>query len=268
MTRKKSRGPALYEVIGKRSAPGSGQAMPTPPARRKANRSAQKQVRAVRSKPPVAQSSDVANSGSRRWMVPGSAIRMPVGVVVAAGVLVVILVMMSYMVGHRRGRDIAVAQLTVGATEAPINQLATGQQAIADPLGTPTSEISVSPLPGAAGDQSLGGNAHGSGAWGEIRSDSRISGLNYFVLAEWHGEEMVALAEFCRTRGLETYVVPGKNERFHRVITVPGFESSQRNDQWVLELESEIHEAGRAWKRAGGGRDLSDAYPSLYRSAR
>ena len=266
MTRKKSRGPALYEVIGKRSAGNGGQSMPAPPARRKGHRAVHKQVRPVQSKPSVTTQGSSSNGGSS-WLMAGSALRVPSGIVVAVAVLVLVVVLMSYMIGHRRGRDVAVAQMTGAASDSGQMIAAGGQLSVVDPLATTTNSILVPPLPGAAGDESLGDNGNSEAAWGPIESDLRVSGLNYFVLAEWHGEEMVALAEFCRTRGLETYVVPGKNDRFHRVIAVPGFESTQRNDPWVLELESDIHKAGRAWKRAGGGRDLSDAYPSLYRSA-
>ena len=268
MARKKSRGPALYEVIGKRSAAPVGRPMPAPPSRRRPNRAVHKQVPPVRSQPAAETSGSSAN-GTSRWLMPGSAIRIPTGVILAASVLVIVLLLMIYMIGHRRGRDVAIAQMNVTTGQADAGARAVDRPVVVDPLATAETTISVNPYPGDAGRESLGSNYGDSkAAWAPISSDPRVSGLSYFVLAEWHGQEISALAEFCRTRGLETYVVPGKNARFNRVIVVPGFESAQRNDPWVLKLENDIHEAGRAWKRAGGGSDLSDAYPILYRTGR
>ena len=103
-------------------------------------------------------------------MMAGSALRVPSGIVVAAAVLVLVVVLMSYMIGHRRGRDVAVAQMTGAASESSQVAAAGGQLAVMDPLATETNTILVPPLPGAAGDESLGDNGNIEAAWGLLRA--------------------------------------------------------------------------------------------------
>ena len=98
-----------------------------------------------------------------------------------------------------------------------------------------------------------------------MTSDPRKKGLNYFVLAETREAGAKKIAEYCRANGLESYVIPGKNDGLRRVIVLPGFESGARSSQEVKSLESRMQDVGDKWKKAErGNSDFRGAYPSLY----
>jgi hypothetical protein len=97
--------------------------------------------------------------------------------------------------------------------------------------------------------------------WGPIESDPRQADLHYFVLAETRPEGAVRLAEFCRERGLEAYVIRRNNSRFRRVIALPGLESRSTESPAYRGLSQEVLRVGLEWKsRYPGESDLSDSY--------
>ena len=83
------------------------------------------------------------------------------------------------------------------------------------------------------------------------KADPRKKGLKYFVLAETTDEAgATKLADFCRSCGLESYVLPSDNKKHRRVIACPGFDPSARLNPEVKGLEAQIHSIGEKWAQA------------------
>ena len=241
---KKSRRPALYELI--RGRVGSGVSVP--------DRG-------------VTESETASVDASTSWLSPGRRLRVPVGYLVLLGAGVIAMAVVAYMAGYRVGQRDAEAEFG----GRPFNALVTGGP-VSDPL-VQASEPQAEP------GGSRGGESHPSGdrgpnmppgdnratiptqreAWGELESDPRQAGLSYFVLAETRQEGAQRLAEFCRANGLEAYVVPGHNARFRCVAVLPGFQT--RAGPQVQRMRDEIHRIGSLWKsRYPVESDLKDAY--------
>ena len=82
---------------------------------------------------------------------------------------------------------------------------------------------------------------------GPIESDPRVKGMSYYILATYTPESAVKLAEFCRSKGLEAYVIPGNNARSRRVIVLPLFKYDDRNSERVRQLDAMIVDVGQKW---------------------
>src|SRR5262245_44412138 len=195
------------------------------------------------------------------WIRPGRVIRLPVGYILLAAALTVTLVVAAYMIGHGRGEGLARADYEKNLVNAAGPSLNTPPESL-EPISDPTSQ------PLALSGASLPIKSAPKSAWGPVapKSDPRKKGLSYFVLAATNQAGAVKLADFCRSHGLETYVVPDKNKLL-LVIAFPGFDSSvtKRSSPEVRSLEERIHEIGTMWQRETRDvRDLHDAYPSKY----
>jgi hypothetical protein len=244
----KSSQPALYEKMRSRPA---GSIAPAP-----------MKIDIPPDLPPI----EVAGS----WLRPGQMIRLPAGYVLLAAGIVIILSAFAYMVGHSRGQAVERRKYEDGVR----GKIDGGPVEAAYTLDPMTESVSGSQQqPVGSGSRSGSNPAAASGvkashpsSWGAIepRTDPRKKGLNYFVLAETTQAGAVRLADFCRSQGLETYVVSGKNDR-RRVVAFPGFGSSARSSAEVKALEALIHTVGDKWKRTQkGDTDLRDAYPALH----
>jgi hypothetical protein len=185
---------------------------------------------------------------------------VPSGYLLVAAAVATLLVAGAYMLGYDRGRLVERAILLEDpeAFLAPVSDTPAGMQ-VRDPLDQPRSSPPRANAP-------IGTSSTHGGGWGQIESDPRECGLEYFVLAETNRQGAVRLAEYCRERGLETYVVPGKNASLRRVIVMPGFDRSQRSGREAKALEERIHRIGDTWQREErGATNLRDAYPLLNR---
>ena len=251
MANKRSNLPALYELM---AAKGHS----TTPVSRS---------RVVSSPPPVAEETE----GS--WLSPGRLLRIPVGYLLLAVACAIALIVVAYSFGYKQAQEVVTQQYQ---QDLLMNTGAMDSLKTNDPLMGAIVEY-----PSPAGFPSVQGAAQAepifrenvrtsiesSPGWGEIFSDPRKNGLNYFILIETSEEGARRVVRFCRENGLETYAIARKNGRLYRVIAVPGFISSQRSGNEVRVLESLIHRVGDKWKRdEGGTTDFRDKYPSLYTS--
>ena len=206
-------------------------------------------------------------------ITPGRSVRMPlgtIGVFVAVGVA---LIMISYMLGYRKGsaiahedyanrlyeqqtaptfsevktNDVAESHLTLPLLTADIEQRSVQFTEQSTPAETTNSIVSHSM----------------TASWGPIMSDPRVSGLWYFTLMQTTKDGANKLVKFCRTKGLETYAISSDNTNLYRVIALPG--SMERFDAKMAETESKIHAIGRDWAETADGRgsDLQDTYRSI-----
>ena len=199
-------------------------------------------------------------------ITPGRSIRMPlgtIGVFVAVGVA---LIMISYMLGFRKGSAIAredyanriyeqqseptlsevnPKDVAVSVSKIPLLTSVIQQGSIKDtPPTEPKSKVLHAVVP----------------PMGVILSDPRIPGMWYFTLMQTTNAGATKLAIYCRARGLETYVISSDNANLYRVIALPG--SLDRYDARMAETESTIHAIGRSWAVTPDGRgiELKDAY--------
>ncbi len=248
----KRRGPALYEIIRSRTG----------------------------DTPPPPDHSGGGDGGSHyhdipasHWLQPGRQIAIPVGYLLAAIAGGMILLVVVFMIGHEQGRK-AERIVHVGDYESAGNADSGSEAAHRpeDPLRTgPASRDRSSPnRTGGDSDSSRSSGRAGSGPtdssqWGPILSDPRERGREYFAIAETNESGAVRLAEFCRARGLETYVVPGNTAGLRRVIALPGFDPPGRTNPDARRLRDQIYRIGEEWQRQErGGSNLEDAYLILY----
>ena len=248
---KRSSGVALYELIRP----------PKPPQR--ANK-------------PKRRTSVSKSSTLPAWLSPGHTIRLPIGYLCLATVVGVVALVAAYGVGYARARPSEEAG-QVGGWAAPADlaqsrpgpekpmALRTHQATTALPTPTPpaTSEraakragpLAVEQTPLAAANQPA-----------PVFGDPRTPGKSYFVIAETHAAGAERLARYCRSEGLEAYVIGADTDKFRKVIILPGFEPDIRSDPTVKTLETTIHRVGDKWKGVErGASNLRDAYALLFR---
>jgi hypothetical protein len=241
---KKASSPALYELFRTtRSERSSGAVVP------RAQPSAEEEVQPQDSVPGA-------------WLEPGRALRVSVGVALVTGAVALILLIGTYLIGYQRGGTVTQSRLE-NDLAAHIDANRT-HAAIQDPLHTRQADLSpklaVRPAP-----TSTSGAPVAMGAMGPVESDPRDAGVNYFVLAAYPRASAVQLAEFCRQRGLEAYVVKDNNTRYFKVIVVPGYSAGERQSPAIKALESRILEVGREWDLGGRKDNLSGYYPEKHR---
>jgi hypothetical protein len=96
--------------------------------------------------------------------------------------------------------------------------------------------------------------------------DPRLAGLNYFVIASGVLEERVPeILSFCRSKGLDAWVVPDQNGRLREITVLPGFEAGRRSAPEIKDLEAKIRRVGVLWKAAGrNNQDFAGAYPKRF----
>jgi len=249
----KSTQPALYEKFRNRGGA-------NPPAPMKTDLGP--------ASPPVVLEPPTAHSGDS-WLSPGRTIRVPVGYVMLAVGLLIAILFVVYIMGFQSGKRVEHARM---ATTLNSNGNDAVNLATVDPLlDTKQPDRSVmGSTPAKSGNPSSGGNpavrSSPPSNWGPVSpsKDPRTKGLNYFVLMETNEAGATRLADFCRSYGLETYVIPSKNDR-RKVIAFPGFDAPARTSQAVKDLESKIVSIGEKWKATEkNATGLREYYPQRF----
>lgn len=248
---KRSATPALYEKMRTRPSDGGGTIAPSSRIVEPASR-------------PAVTRTDVGGN----WLGPGRVIRLPVGYVLLAAALMIVVVVTAYMVAFKRGQSTGKAELSQMVNDLSGSEPRVTNDPLTD-LNAPPSgargALTDSPTARKSSAAASGLQIRPSSAWGAITADPRKKGLNYFVVAETREPGAKKIAEFCRNNGLETYVIPGKNDGLRRVIVLPGFESGVRSSPEVKSLESRMQDVGDKWKKfERGNSDFRGAYPSLF----
>jgi hypothetical protein len=241
-------GPALYELLDKRDSSKGSQpsgAIPAIPS------SARLDPKAVQS--------------------------LVIAVVVLAAIVTAY--MFGVSVGVSRGRSAAEQSASTESGGSP--SIASGPSATtprpSDGSRTPTTPensatngLAVPP----SGLASNAGNAENSAAASSANAalgpasagDPRQSGLSYFVLCSTLEANALKVVDFCRSKGLDAYVVPDQNGRLREVTVLPGFEAGERSSPAIKELEERIRKVGVSWKASGpGNSDFGDRYIKTHR---
>lgn len=175
---------------------------------------------------------------------------------VVAAVLFVVGIVIAYNVGTRSGG---------GAPSTPNTPNLAGPQG-AGSGGVPNTAPGVQPTPNAGSAPSRSPQVPPLAAT-DNNGDPRAKGFKYYVLAHPSTERAPAMVEFCRTNGLDAYLVPDDNAMLRKIVVLPGYrDSSEKNSEVIRKLEADIRRVGEKWKNSQrGNKDFSDAYPENYR---
>ncbi len=195
-------------------------------------------------------------------------------------VAVLAAIVVAYLVGVSRGERSGRAALAAERAEelrlleegrpaggASAGALATGPGAGQSALpvvdvAAPASENGIASAESRATNPPEGGLSTENG----MGRDPRVAGLNYFVIASGVLEERVPeILSFCRSKGLDAWVVPDQNGRLREITVLPGFEGGRRSDPDIKDLEAKIRRVGVLWKAAGrNNQDFAGAYPKRF----
>lgn len=216
--------------------------------------------------------SPAPTSELNQWVVllsPGRTIRLPVGYILLAAGLTIVLVTVAYIIGHSSGSRVARKEYEQRLQNNPAFS-SDADLRTDDPLAAlvPENGTATSSKTSSATPPNRGSNAAPS-TWGPVvpKTDPRKKGLSYFILAQTNDQGAVRLSEFCRSYGLETYVVSGKNDRLRRVVAFPGFDLSvtKITGPEIAAFKDRIYQIGEKWKsQKRGESNLSDAFPEKY----
>ena len=202
-------------------------------------------------------------------------------------VVVVAAVVTAYLVGVSRGRSTTEQSTSSGSggsqllvsgpsTATPRSNGGSnggsndGSRAPATPENSASNQSAVQQngLASNAGSAENSGAATGSSAalGPATAGDPRQAGLSYFVLCSTLEANALKVVDFCRSKGLDAYVVPDQNGRLREVTVLPGFEAGERSSPAIKELEERIRKVGVSWKASGSGNsDFGDRYIKTHR---
>lgn len=182
---------------------------------------------------------------------PGVVLQVPMLWAVVGAIAALLAVVVAYNIGLRAGGGVG-----GGGGQAPQLVAPPGPQEAPESGKPGTQPAKPDPSRRQAGPGATDNNG-----------DPRVKGYKYFVLAHPSTERAPAMVEFCRTNGLDAYLVPDDNTMLRKIIVLPGYkDSSEKSSEPIRKLESEIKRVGEKWKNAArGNKDFSDVYPELYR---
>lgn len=225
--------------------------------------------RPVEPPPPPSPTSAPAPSGPS--VGPGRAFRVPVGHVFVAGAAVILLLVIAFSVGYRRGEasvgDSAEAGLG-GSTERPTVREPGSINGTSEPGGeTGTDPMSRNSSLGPRTEPNPNQGPQGTEPRTYARDDdSRIQGLNYIIVERFEPDEADRVADFLESKGIDVMVLRDNNPALRMVVTQQGFEGWISNEASQSLLER-IKRLGREWKsQHGGKKNFDGAYGKKYRS--
>lgn len=207
------------------------------------------------------------------WLSPGRVIRLPVGYLIVAALLILALSIGGYMIGYKK-REREEARLREqdlrrqfddvrdpladpqGRSGAAGTVPSTGQPVLGSPERPPVASSSEPP------PSALSGRPGRVTVVRQPGDDPREGGKNYLVAAQLALEEAQKAANFLAARGLEIAVVPVDNRSLTwHVVVVQGFGPGDWYGPGGKRLERDLQALGRQYKRdLKGPVDFSDAW--------
>jgi hypothetical protein len=182
-------------------------------------------------------------------------LRIPTGSIWLVVLAVFGALAIAFSIGYGRGKSVGFAE-GVAQREA-LEQTKATMRSVQDPLaqggaGAPDS--------GSAGGSSVPAPAPRPG-------EPRVAGYWYFTLAHPTAAMASQMLEFCRSEGLDAYLVSDDNGKSRKIIVLPALASTEaRRTQAGQQLETKIKSVGNRWKaKAKGNRSFSDAQLELYK---
>lgn len=232
--------------------------------------------------PPVKNPASAAAPGAHvTTTTVGRSIRLPLGYVwmIAGGGL--LLLILTYSLGHAAGgarvRAERVAELERRlAGEAPIEDpllrdggldLGGAREATGGSQPAGASPGSNPPSDGARGKGSAEKGSKPTPAATAVGGEPRQPDWYYLVVAHPRVEHAPQLVEFLKSNGLDAHVVRDHNGVARKVIVLPGFATkAERSSPTFTQLWDRLQAAGLKWKsKAKGNSTFGDAYLELYR---
>lgn len=215
-------------------------------------------------------------------------LRVPQGLLVISGLVVIGLIVLAYMVGSSRGYNKAETDLNLGEQsrraefDAQRSNLRSGGSQGMDPNRPAVNRpppVGLPPVPPGLSSGSRSNNTgaaigpqpaseSGTSAGKPVVSGAvqRQAGYNYFILATSNHDESQRLAQFLRENGVDAGVFPQHNGGSFQVVALRGFPRDQLTSPARKDYERELRRLGRIWKtQKSGSSDLADMYPDLYR---
>ncbi|MSQ91301.1 MAG: hypothetical protein EXS01_07930, partial [Phycisphaerales bacterium] len=161
-----------------------------------------------------------AAAGASPALGGARAVRLPMGIVLAAGAVMIVVAIAVYLVGYRAGFS-AAERVGTEARQAPLRT--------DDPLlagtarqGSVTAAGSIGPEGAGNGTQARALASDGSLGPPPL-GEPRSLGLNYLTIAsEIRSDLAVEMVAFCRGLGLDAVAIPSHNARL-QVFVLPGF---------------------------------------------
>lgn len=204
------------------------------------------------------------------WLSPGRVIRLPVGYIIVAALVILALSIGGYMIGYKK-REREEARLREQELRRQFDD-------VRDPLVDPQARPGAAPnsnqavlgsperLPSATRPEPSSTTPAGRPGRVTIvrqpNDDPREAGKNYLVAAQLSMEEAEKAANFLATNGLEIAVVPVDNRALNwHIVVVQGFGSGDWYGPGGKRLERDLQALGRQYKRDQKGPvDFSDAW--------
>ncbi|MFW5682728.1 MAG: hypothetical protein ACOC1G_06955 [Phycisphaeraceae bacterium] len=177
---------------------------------------------------------------------PPLVLRVPRGLAISVVLGVLGLLVVAYWVGYERGESAATPQYETQDRSDRIPAVIRRDAGEGSNNG-PTTSTAGNPDGVASLD-----------AGGAV--DPRTPGHNYMVMARRNRRDAQRLAQFVMDQGVETILVPLRDDMFLIVATERGFESVRSEEAQAY--RNRLREIGRAWKRhnQGRGSELEDMY--------
>ena len=215
------------------------------------------------------QSAPPPTDESTTWLSPGRTIRLPIGYIFLGAAALILVIVFIYMFGFQHGERSS--ELEFGDLADRVNP-ASGAEIAQDPMardsgagmvgsGGSAQLASAVPTSGRSAAAPTGTNCD---LGGDIQSNPREAGLNYFVLIHTQRANAIKLARFCRVESLQAYVVKARNMDQYQVIVLPGYRRGGREDTQIRALERLIKEVTQKWKLRINSRDDLSYYPVRY----
>ena len=183
---------------------------------------------------------DEPPSEGSRLLMPGTGVRLPGGVLVAAILVVMLLIGGGWWLGFQQGVARTESLMAARPGQIPVDPM------IASVMREPGEDLSP--------------DTPSTPSASENRASDPDPEAWYFILAETSTAGAQRLAAFCRAQGLEVRVVPRHNTELARIVAMPGMASSSRQNDQVRAMDDRIDVIGRRWKNSGGRTDFSDRY--------
>jgi hypothetical protein len=197
-------------------------------------------------------------------------LRIPVGYVIVAVGLALVLAVVGYLIGYNRRDALAKAEHA---------RTAEAQLDMVDPLNAPTGvtpgtqagsqpaqtqPVVTRPPQQSTAPRQASTPAEQPSPPAGIERDPRVVGMNYWVVARLGPDEARRAASFLMANGVSVAIVETNSERFREIIASTGFEGSGNSPE-ASRLKSRVLELGRLYRvQEKGPTDFSDMYARKY----
>ena len=280
--KKRRSDPALYELFMKGVPPRAvGKSIQPPGLKPKPEKEPQPQLEAQKPiQQPEAKSeliegqeaTTVAASSSDdfSWLSPGRSLRVPIGYIFLTIAAVFVVIIGAFIFGHLRGGQDKEREF---GDFGPLNKDGSSPIIAQDPMGQDSQPIIMGGGESYADTSSTNDsatktagfkNSSASSKWGDIESDPRQEGYNYYILIHTTRKNARKLAQFCRDEQIRAYVVkPGRMNQY-QVIVLPGYRRGGSDSPEIIQLKSRLKAVTRKWNLHVNSRDDLSYYPERY----